>query len=163
MAKKAVLGMKSFHKAVIKDLQKKLLVEDVLLRALTCLNPLQQKAADSLQHCRLVASYMPSIQPGEEMKVGDEWIIHQEMDVTEDDKSLCVVHFWKKVFTNKDNCGDQFEMLPKMVRCALALCHSNADVERSLSVNKRMLTKQNVSMKDETVIRLRVTKVAVQD
>ena len=50
MAKKALLGMKAFYKAVIKDLQKKLLVEDVLLRALTCLNPLEQKAADSLQH-----------------------------------------------------------------------------------------------------------------
>ena len=71
MAKRAVLGMKAFYKAVIKDLQK-LLVEDVLLRALTCLNPLEQKAADSLQHCRVVASHMPSIQPGEEMRVGDE-------------------------------------------------------------------------------------------
>ena len=50
-----------------------------------------------------------------------------------------------------------------MVKCALALCHSNADVERSLSVNKRMLTKQNVSMKDETIIGLRATKVAVKD
>ena len=59
MAKKAVLGMKAFYKAVIKDVQKKLLVEDVLLRALTSLNPLEEKAADSLQHCRVVASHMP--------------------------------------------------------------------------------------------------------
>ena len=70
MAKKAVLVMKAFNKAVIKDLQK-LLVEDVLMRALTCLNPLEQKAADSLQYCGVVASHMPSIQPGEEMKVGE--------------------------------------------------------------------------------------------
>ena len=95
MAKMAVLGMKAFYEAVIKDLQKKLLVEGVLLRALTCLNPLEQKAADSLEH-----------------------------------------------------------LLQKMVKCTLALCHSNADMERSLSINKRMLTKQNVSMKDETFIRL---------
>ena len=97
------------------------------------------------------------------MKVGDEWIRSQEMNVTEDDQSLCVDHFWKKVFTKKDNHGDQFEVLPKMVKCALALCHSNADVERSLIVNKGMLTKQNVSMKDETIIGLKATKAAVQD
>ena len=64
------------------------------------------------------------------------------------------------MFTKIDNCGDQFEVLPKMVKCALALCHSNADIERSLIVNKRMLTKQNVSIKDETIIGLRA---AVQD
>ena len=113
--------MKAFYKAVIRDVQKKLLVEDVLLRALTCLNSLEQKAADSLQHCRVVVSHMPSIQPGEEMQVGDEWIRYQEMNVIEDDQSLYVDHFWKKVFTKKDNCGDQFEVLPKMVKCTLAL------------------------------------------
>ena len=69
----------------------------------------------------------------------------------------------KKVFTKKDNCRDQFDVLPKMFKYALALCHSNADVEGSLSVNKRMLTKQNVPMKDETIIGLRATKAAVQD
>ena len=50
-----------------------------------------------------------------------------------------------------------------MVKCALALCHSNADVERSLSVNKRMLTKQNVAMKDETLIGLRAIKDAIKN
>ena len=122
--------MKSFYKAVIKDLQKKLLVEDVLLMTLACLNPLEQKAADSLQYCRVVASHMPNIQSGEEMKVGDELIRYQEMNVTDDNQSLCVDHFWKEVFTKKDNCEDQFDVLPKMVKCALALCNSSADVGR---------------------------------
>ena len=45
MAEKAVLDMKAFYKAVIKDLQEKLLIEDVLLRAVTCLNPFEQKTA----------------------------------------------------------------------------------------------------------------------
>ena len=40
------------------------------------------------------------------------------------------------MFTKKDNCGDQLEVLPKMVKCTLALCHSHAGFERSLSVNK---------------------------
>ena len=101
MAKKAVLGMKAFYKAVIKDLQKKLQVEDVFLRALTCLNPLKQKATNSLQHCRVVASHIPSIQLGEEMKVGDEWIRYQEMNVTEDDQSLHLDHLGKQVHQDR--------------------------------------------------------------
>ena len=79
---------------------------------------------------------MPSIQHGNEMKVADEWIRYQEMNIMEDDQSLHMDHFWKKVFTKKYNCGNQFEVLPKMVTCALALCHSTADVGRSLHVKK---------------------------
>ena len=52
--------------------------------------------------------------------------------------------------------------LPKIVKCALTLCHSNADVERSLSVNKRTLTNQNMAMKDETLIGLRVIKDTIK-
>ena len=62
-----------------------------------------------------------------------------------------------------DSSGDTFVVLPKMVKCALALCHSNADVERSLSVNKRMLTKMNTRMSEETINGLRSTKAAVQE
>ena len=63
-----------------------------------------------------------------------------------------------------DSSGDKFVVLPKMVKCALAPCHSNADVERSLSVNKRMLTtKMNTIMSDETINGLRSIKAAVQE
>ena len=70
-----------------------------------------------------------------------------------------VDHFWNKIFSKTDESGDKFIILPKMVKCALVLCPSNADVERSLSVNKRMLTKQNVGMKDETLRGLRAIKM----
>ena len=112
MTKKVVLGMKVVDKAVIKDLQNKLLVEDILLRALTSLNSLEQKAADSFQHCRVVASQTPSIQPGEEVKVGDEWTRYKEINVTQDDQSLSIDHFWKKCSPRKIT-GDKFEVLPK--------------------------------------------------
>ena len=62
-----------------------------------------------------------------------------------------------------DATGEKFSVLPKMIKCALALCHSNADVERSLSINKKVVTKQNVSMKRETLTGLRSVKAAVQD
>ena len=41
--------------------------------------------------------------------------------------------------------------------------HSNAVVERSLSINKKMLTTQNMGMKDETITGLRAIKAAVTE
>ena len=72
-AKNSFLGMVSY-KEVIKDLQKKLPLENVLLKALTCLNPWQQRAHDSLQHCKVVACQMPCLVPQEQVIAGDEWI-----------------------------------------------------------------------------------------
>ena len=47
-----------------------------------------------------------------------------------------------------------------MIKCALSVSHSNADIERSLSINKRMLTKKNMTINDETFIGLRATTSA---
>ena len=154
--------MVSFYKEVIKELQKKLPPESVLLKALMCLNPRHQRAHDLLQHCKVVASQMPCLKPQEEVIVGDEWIHYQGLNVGED-LWLGVDHFWHEVFTKADASSDQFSVLPKMIKCALALCHSNADVERSLSVNKRVVTKQNMSMKRKTLTRLRSVKAAIQE
>ena len=71
--------------------------------------------------------------------------------------------FWHKIFSRTDGSEDHFVILPKMVKCASALCHSNADIERSFIENKRMLTKQNTSLIEETVIGLRTIKAAVEE
>ena len=49
-------------------------------------------------------------------------------------------------------------VLPKMVKCDLSLDHSNVDVERSFSINKEILTKQNVTMNDKIIIGPRTAK-----
>ena len=78
---------------------------------------------------------MLSIQPGQEMKVGVEWIRYPEMNVTEDYQSLHVDHLWKKCSPRKLTVEISLN-LPKMFKCTLALCNSNAHVEMPLSVNK---------------------------
>ena len=93
----------------------------------------------------------------------EEQITGMEVEIKEEDLSLRVDHFWRKVFGGLDSSGDKFVVLPKMVKCALALCHSNANVERSLSVNKKMLTKMNTKMSEEIINGLRSTKAAVQE
>ena len=141
-AKRALLGMKSFYKAVIKDLQKMMSIEDTLLKALTCLNPKEQKGYNSLQHCRVVAREMPSIQPEEEIIAGDEWIRYQEFEVTYDDLKLRIDKTGTRYSAGEMTVETILWYYQKMVKHALSLCHSNADVERSFSTSKRMLTKQ---------------------
>ena len=50
-----------------------------------------------------------------------------------------------------------------MVKCTLVLSHSNADVERSLSINKKMLTIQHMGRKGETITGLGAIKTAVTE
>ena len=73
------------------------------------------------------------------------------MELKDEELELHVDHFWHRIFRKCDECGDNFKALPKMVKCAQVLSHSNADVERSLSINKKMLTMQNMGMKGETI------------
>ena len=69
----------------------------------------------------------------------------------ENDVKLRNVTFWHKIFSRTDGSGEHFVILPKIFKCTLALCHSNAEVKIS-SANKRMLTKENMSLSEETII-----------
>ena len=77
------------------------------------------------------------------------------MDLKDEELELCLDHLWHRIFSKHDECGDNFKALPKMVKCVLVLSHLNADVERSLSINKKMLTTQNMGMKGETITGLK--------
>ena len=157
--KRAILGMKAFYMAVITEMQKKLPLGDELLHALTCLNPKMQKPPRSLQYCWVVAHEMPSVTKEEELRVVDEWIKYQEFEFSDEDYKCRVDHFCSKVFQREDTCGEKFVTLLKMVKCALVPCHWNAYVERSLSINKKVVTKQNTKMKGSTITGLRALRL----
>ena len=70
---RALLGMVSFYKAVIKYLHDNLPLENELLKALTCLNPREQNSSKSKEYCKTVASAMPCI-------TGDEKVSWRWMD-----------------------------------------------------------------------------------
>ena len=86
---------------------------------------------------------MPIIGPEEETLARDEWVRYQEMELKQGEIELRVDHFWHRIFCKIDECDDQFKVLPKMVKCALAHNHTDVDVERSLGINSRMLRKEN--------------------
>ena len=81
-----------------------------------------------MQNSKVVAKEMPSIGLEEEIRSGGEWIRYQKMELRHDKMELRVYHFWHKIFCKIDQCGDHIEVLPKMVKCVLALSLSYADV-----------------------------------
>ena len=107
-------------------------MDDILLEALTCLNPRDQKSVHGLQNCKKVVKEMLSIAAEEQITVADEWFRYQEMELMNEDMEVRVDHFWNKILRRTDASGKKFIILPKMLKCALALCNSNADVKRSL-------------------------------
>ena len=60
-------------------------LDNGLLKALTCLNPREQNSSKSKEYCKTVASAMPCITGDEKVKVGDEWIRYQEIEINDDD------------------------------------------------------------------------------
>jgi hypothetical protein len=56
----------------------------------------------------------------------------------------------------------KYSCLGKLVRACLSLSHGNADVERSFSVNKQVVTADRVSLGQETISALRFVKDAVR-
>ena len=106
---------------------------------------------------------MRSVQPEKEVTAGNEWIRYQEFEVIGDDVKPRIDKFWHRIFSRTDASGDHFVILPKMVKCALALCNSNADVERLLRTNVRISEKQNISLSEDTIIGLRAIKADVDE
>ena len=56
----------------------------------------------------------------------------------------------------------KFSVLTKVVKCALTLSHGNADNERTLSANKKTLTKDRTNLSPATPNGLRTTEDAIK-
>ena len=68
-------------------------------------------------------------------QIWSEWVRFQEVNIQEKDSHMRVDH---KVSLTKE-MHVVIQVLPKLVKCA---CPCKCNVERSLSVNKRVLTKE---------------------
>ena len=163
------LGIRSFFTTVIEYMQKSLELKNPLLEALSCLQPKQRTKGLSVQKIRLVGSQLPSVNSEELTLLTDEWRIYAETDIPEewiqkaDGSVVRVDHYWHKVLQLKTPLGkEKFDVLAKVVKCALSLSHGNADSERSLSVNKKTLTKERSSLSITSLNGLRATQDGVK-
>ena len=135
----------------------------------SCLQPEQRTKDSSLQKIRLVESQLPCVKPEEVIQLTDEWRVYAETDIPEewiqqeDGSVVRVVNYWHKVLQLKTPLGKQmFDVLAKTVKCALSLSHGNADNERSLSVNKKTLTKKRSNLSTITLNGLRAREDGVK-
>ena len=167
-----IVGMKLFFSKSTEYIQDRLPYRNTLLKALPCLHPDMRQQPSSDSKVATVAANLPCCEENELPLVVDEWKIYRELEipqswVTEKDKKgneqpVRVDKYWANIFGLTTAAGrPRFTVLPKVVKCALTLSHGNADTERSLSQNKKILTKERTSMQKSTLIWVRLTKDAV--
>lgn len=71
-------------------------------------------------------------------------------------------HYWGYVLSRKTPSGRlKYKNLRKLVISCLCISHGNADVERSLSINKKLLTNERTLLSEESLNGLRLTRDAV--
>lgn len=57
----------------------------------------------------------------------------------------------------------KYENLPTAIRACLVLPHGNADVERGLSDNKRLVNKERVKLSEKSIVGNRLARDAVKN
>lgn len=77
-----------------------------------------------------------------------------DQDVDQLDKGQCVDHFWRAVFSHKslNETGPRFSAIPKVVKSGLILAQSNAESERSLSVNAHIVTQEETPLGERIIV-----------
>ena len=93
---------------------------------------------------------MPTISQEEVGLIADEWNVYIAGAVDTDDTDCAeerVNHYWANVFQEKSHQGKfKYSILQRLVKSLLSLAHGNADVERSLSANKKTATPDRASL-----------------
>lgn len=158
-------GMKQFYLDTTKYLIDHLPIDNKLLRDITFLNPLLRDNQHGAQAIRRLAVIMPTISGEEVCLVTDEWKVYHEGSVIDSDSTTQRIdHYWASVFQDKNMQGKfKYSVLQKLVKSLLSLAHGNADVERSLSANKRTLTPDRASLGDLTINGLLAVKDHVKN
>jgi len=67
-------------------------------------------------------------------------------------------HYWRQLFNVKRGSTLKYPKLSGLLKMTLVLPRSNADVERSLSVSNRTVTKEKSQLSEESINVLRAMK-----
>ena len=113
---------------------------------------------------------MPQIIPESQVsQVTDEWKLYSLQEIPDswssdkEGNELRIDFYWNNVLQTKKQAGTKkYNILAKVVKVILCLAHGSAEVERSLSENKKLLTKKRTLLSDSSVNGLRAVKDAVR-
>ena len=158
--KSVYLGIHTFYTTSITYLQSHLPLQNTLLKALGCLNPVKREKASRV---KAIARMAKKLQPQLDVSiVQDEWRVYAvDEDVEQLHKEKRVDHFWQRVFNLKSLNGTEprYVAHPKVVKSGLILVQTNAE---SLSVNARIVTQERTLLGERTIVGLRSVKDAVK-
>jgi len=116
----------------------------------------------------IARSFPQIIIPDDIDRINTEWYIYQNEKIPNEwfektNEYHSIDYYWKNVFTLKTNTGtDKYIALAKLVKCALALSHGNADVERGFSENGFLLTNGRSLLSHASINGLRATRDGVK-
>ena len=153
-----MLGVRAFFCTAITHLQCKLPLQNTLLQDLGCLHPKQLER-------RLTQSAIQNVprklQPEIDVSlVSDEW---KALFLVSIDKRQRIEHYWNDVFSLKSVANtNRYIILPCVIKSGLVLAQMNAESERSLSINARVVTKERCALADTTICGLRAVNDAVR-
>ena len=146
----------------ISYLQVKLPLDNQLLRQLGCLNPVKRTKSSTVSSIESIAC---TLQPKvDQTQVVDEWKVYQvDTDLPNYDPKERIEVFWKQVFELQGLAGEpKYQILPVVVKSALVLTQTNAESERSLSVNARIVTKDRSLLGEKIIVGIHTPKEAVR-
>ena len=160
--RQALLGICSFMCTTATELQQKLPLKNELLMQLGCTNPLKRKKESTVSSIeRLTTVLQPAISTSE---VIDEWKLFQvDNELPDYNQQERIEKYWNAVFQLQSSDGQlRYKLLPAVIKSALTLGQTNAESERSLSVNAAIVTQERTLLSENTIIGLRVVKEAVR-
>ena len=144
------------------ELQQKLPVKKELLRQLGCTNLLKRKKESTVSSIeRLTTVLQPAISTSE---VIDEWKLFQvDNELPDYNQQERIEKYWNAVFQLLSSDGQlRYKLLPAVIKSALTIGQTNAESERSLSVNAAIVTRERTLLSENTIIGLHVVKEAVR-
>ena len=152
--RQALLGICSFMCTTATELQQKLPLKNELLRQLGCTNPLKSKKKSTVSSIeRLTTVLQPAISTSE---VIDEWKLFQvDNELPDNNQQERIEKYWNAVFQLQSSDGQlRYKLLPAVIKSALTVGQTNAESERSLSVNAAIVTRERTLLSENTIIGL---------
>ncbi|CAF1285781.1 unnamed protein product [Rotaria magnacalcarata] len=152
---------------IAEELIRTLPTNNTLLRHLQCLHPLLRTESASRTNIMCITRSIPFLFNEEEIdRLSVEWRTYEMTDISdewmegktgnENQNEPTAYHpidiYWRHIFSIKTSTGSlQFIVLTKLVKRLLSLSHGNADVERSFSKNRHLVSDERASLSEQSI------------
>ena len=117
---------------------------------------------------KILLNSLPLISDQNVSAITDEWKLYRAEEIPKSvlydkEENLKRIDSYRDyVLSTKNKAGAlKYPHLTKVVQTCLSIAHGNADVERSLSINKKILTPERTCLSEESLNGLRMSRDVV--